>query len=132
MLTRAQYDKAIYTPEDSGLKAHREYYSQFVTELVKKCVQNTIPIGRLMSSTDPHFNDIPIKLWDDCSGSQVPNGKVGNYRTGYRFGEECHLLLKAAGEKSTVSVMCCIAKEAARLIVESTRKEFKDIVKGNK
>jgi hypothetical protein len=48
-----------------GKVTHQKYYAQFdvdgVLSGILRC-RGFVP--RLMASTDPHFNDIPLKEWD--------------------------------------------------------------------
>ncbi len=44
---------------------HNEYYSQFVNEGTKKTLLQYISLARLKQSKDEHFNDIPLKEWDN-------------------------------------------------------------------
>lgn len=43
---------------------HQEYYIQFATERTRRLVAQTIGEARILASTDPHFNDIPLREWD--------------------------------------------------------------------
>lgn len=48
---------------------HQEYYAQFVTPSIRGLVAAYIGTDMIKRSTDPHFNDIPLRLWDslqDC------------------------------------------------------------------
>jgi len=93
-----------YKPGDNT--AHREYYAQFVTEGVLELVTRGIGIERLLMSTDPHLNDIPLAKWD----ALVPF-----------LGTSVRTLLRQAGEGGmTLGVGVCILKEAARQFVECT------------
>lgn len=48
----------------SGSSSHAEYYGQFDSTDVRHAILNVIPMSDLMSSTDPHLNDIRLSLWD--------------------------------------------------------------------
>lgn len=85
---------------------HREYYAQFVTPDRKAAVERVIGKERLLTSTDPHFNDIPMHIWD----SVHQNYQVKGLAT----------LWTADGENS-IRTGACIAKEAARQIVDEAR-----------
>lgn len=106
--TRAEYLNAtlkgttLAEKRALGAVAHRRYFGQFVTPATIARVVNSIGADRLMASTDPHMNDIPLALWDRL----VPHlpGSEG---------------FAAAGDYYTQSHGVCLAKEAARQYVES-------------
>ena len=97
MKTRKQYIAKEIT--------HKEFYGQFVTESVKKAVLCKISKTRLLASTDPHLNDIPLSEWDNLYPVmfQITAREVAR-----------------ANESSGVSLsdMVCVAKAAARQIIE--------------
>jgi hypothetical protein len=64
--------------------------------------------ARLLASTDEHLNDIPLKRWDNLPG--IITGEVD---TKMRAGKDSP---SAAGK-------VCIAKEAARQIIEDENNE---------
>lgn len=74
--------------------SHSEYYSQFITPSARLIVVNSIGRDRIISSTDPHFNDIPLYLW---------------YKLSFPVKS-----LKEAGDFLTLVGKVCIAKEIAR------------------
>lgn len=49
----------------NGIEAFHQYYSQFVTPYVKELVRARIGEDIIRASKDVHFNDIPLKLWDE-------------------------------------------------------------------
>ena len=55
MITRKQYL--------ANSELHHEYYSQFVTPAILKAVHLKLK-DQIKNSTDPHFNDIPLRDWD--------------------------------------------------------------------
>lgn len=81
-----------------------EFFGQFVTERMIRMIAQKIGVDRIVQSTDKHFNDIPIKLWDDLP--------IGDYLN--------KTLFLAAYNKDHISyapyVGVCIAKTAARVI----------------
>lgn len=83
--------------------SHQEYYGQFVSGELKRQVQARFG-SRLCTSTDPHFNDIPLKEWDNF-WSRVPAPIASKMRE--------------AGDFPTLAGSVCILKEAARQVVES-------------
>jgi hypothetical protein len=97
--TRAEYIKDSNT---DGMKAHRRYFGQFVTAGTKSRVLNSIGLDRILSSTNEHFNDIPLRLWDILA-SKLP-GSSGFCK---------------AGDYYTLANGVCLAKEAAKQIKEA-------------
>ena len=96
MWTRKQYM--------AGEVSHHEYYSQFVTQRVISFVRSHIKESRIMQSTDPHMNDIPLFMWDEMHGV---------------IEACCREKLKQAGQGGvSLSDTVCIAKTAARMIKE--------------
>ena len=83
-----------------GICSHREYYAQFVTSQTTHYVARQIGVEKIKASTDPHLNDIPIAKWDS----------IPHYLDGSK--------LKEAGDYLTDAGWVCIAKEAARQLVE--------------
>lgn len=82
---------------------HRTFYGQFVDAAVRRGVAAHIGKDRILASTDPHFNDIPLREWD-----LLPF-----------FGDSYRLCLKANGMKAlSLSDKVCINKEAAAQIRE--------------
>lgn len=92
----------------NGRVNHQAYYGQFVTPAVIDLVRTYIGEDKIKKSTDPHFNDIPLRHWDAMSG-----------QIGYLVG---HLLGEANGSTRgaySLSDTVCVAKEAARMIKEA-------------
>lgn len=87
--TRAQYMANECT--------HQQYYEQFVTPGVRARVNACIGLDRIRASTDPHFNDIPLFLWDRAHGNSFPS-------------------MKEAGDFLTLAGMVCIQKAYAQQI----------------
>ena len=50
--------------EDSA-KLHHPYYEQFLLKSAEGYVVRIIGEKRILSSTDPHMNDIPLQNWDN-------------------------------------------------------------------
>jgi hypothetical protein len=96
--------KIEYTRKDviNNVCTHREYYAQFVTDELKSTILNIVGIERLLKSTDAHLNDIPIIMWDSISAPFGTSAKM-----------------KSRGDSLTLSGQVCIAKEAAKQIIES-------------
>lgn len=92
---------------------HRIYWGQFVTEGVKKLVLQHIPKEELMASVDPHFNDIPLQMWDQMHAwvpQHVKRAIAESNATMYAPGTQ--------GRFFSLSDMTCLLKEAAQQIVE--------------
>ena len=96
--TKAGLDKA------KTRKLYREYTAQFVDGSIKKQVLRYFPEERLVASEDEHLNDIPLKQWDDCM-MFMASGRLNNK-------------LKEAGDCVSKATLVCIAKEAARQIID--------------
>ena len=86
--------------------SHREYYAQYVTEGLKKQVLFNIPISELEKSKDEHLNDVELKRWD-------------NVPMPYSVSTQ----MKENGDYLTQAGIVCIAKEAARQILEGDHNE---------
>lgn len=104
--TRAQYlaDSKQRGPEATA--AHRRYFGQFVTSGTKRRVLSAIWEARLLAARDPHLNDIPLGMWDRLT-PQLPGS------TGFA----------KAGDYYTMANGVCLAKEAARQIIEAQPQE---------
>jgi hypothetical protein len=105
MKTRKQYmNKEV---------SHQDYYAQFVTETILDTVRSRIGTKRILKSTDPHFNDIPLQLWDNLAPAiRMTCGKslsVSNAST-------CSREVKLGGV--SLSDCVCVAKAAAKIIKE--------------
>lgn len=46
---------------------HQTYYEQFVTPRVEQTVSDVIGRDRILASTDPYLNDIPLSRWDNLA-----------------------------------------------------------------
>lgn len=99
MFTREQYLNRECT--------HRKYYGQFVNSSTISWVKTRIGKEALKRSTDKHFNDIPLRMWDAFHPHLSFNKQVFS---------DCNNGSRGFSLSDTV----CIAKEAARQICEST------------
>ena len=99
MITRQDYVNQKAT--------HREYYGQFVCDQVKSWVLRAFTKQELMQSTDPNLNDLPIDRWDRVIPSPVPFTLVSR--------------MTRVGDYATLGGLVCIAKEAARQIIEENQ-----------
>jgi len=99
--------KRGYTREDylADRCTHREYYAQFVTEEMKARLLRYLGIERLLASKDEHLNDIPLRTWDLFIAYPLA------------------ISLKSVGDYSTIAGNVCIAKEAARQLIEAEKKK---------
>lgn len=93
-----------------GKVTHAEYYRQFVTESVKSHVARRIGLDRIKTSHDEHLNDIPLNQWDDISRAIFGNPSIGTR-------------LKKAGDFWSLAVGVCIAKQAARMMLEAEQQK---------
>lgn len=99
MITREQYISS-----NAGMPAHRAYYAQFVSVDLMQWVVKSIGQSRILSSTDPHLNDIPLREWDALH---------------WMLGMWCKRAVCATTSGGySLSDSVCIAKEAARQFVE--------------
>lgn len=79
-----------------------EYYSQFITDNVRRLVIAMIGRDRIINSIDPNFNDIPLYVWDRLYQFMY-------YSIGSKFIQEY-------GEFWSIGFAVGIAKEAAHQI----------------
>lgn len=100
LYTRKDYMSEPYEARSTDAP-HRRYYAQFVNGRTIAYVAGHIGGSKILASTNPHFNDIPLALWDSLSHS-LPLA----------------MPFKAAGDICTLSGLVCAAKEAARQYVE--------------
>lgn len=92
--TRQQY---LQDSQLTGTSAHRKYFGQFVNAGTIARVVNAIGKDKILTSTHPHMNDIPLAIWDRLV-PQLP-GSAG---------------FAKAGDYYTLANGVCLAKEAAR------------------
>lgn len=85
---------------------HRQFYGQFVTPGIIREVEDRIGVSRLYDSQDPHFNDIPLGRWDG----------LGVWLQGVAAKK-----ILATGDVPTLAGGVCIAKEAARQILDRAK-----------
>lgn len=94
MITRKQYMNKECT--------HREYYSQFVTDNIRKSVETYLGPDLIIKSLreDEHLNNIPLGKWDrmNCCISRSA--------------------FKEAGGTYSLAGCVCVLKEAARQVAE--------------
>jgi hypothetical protein len=56
--------RADYLDSSKPEATHRAYYAQFVTDEIRQRLLRHIGREEIISSTDPHFNDIALRRWD--------------------------------------------------------------------
>lgn len=90
-----------------------EYYDQFVNDQILAYVEGTIGFDRIVNSKDPHFNDIPLRLWDNISPSVMgmTNRELWKACNNSTSGEE-------SKDKFLISISdgVCVAKKAAAML----------------
>ena len=100
MNTQTQEHDPVFTRKDymAGRCSHERYYAQFITDVTRSALLWAIPAERIIASTDAHFNDIPLRLWDE----------LPNYVSGRR--------MEAAGDFPTPAGKVCVYKTLAKQI----------------
>jgi len=103
MITRKEYIGAVLETKEERAALHNAYYDQFVTPRIINMVNSYIGEDKIINSTDPHFNDIPLEKWDRLV-------------TGLPVGSK----MKEVGDYLTIAGGVCILKAAARQIKEQS------------
>ena len=107
-----------YTRNDYMLKVcdHQTYYRQFVTSAVVRIVEQGIGRDAILTSTDEHFNDIPLRKWDALGGYSF----LGSKLIGRPSIPTSQLIAQANGEGWGISPSDCTCtfKQAAAMIRE--------------
>lgn len=104
-MTRQEY----LDSKDTRDVAYRTYYSQFVNNSIKKRVLWVIALDALLKSTDRHFNDISLERWDNVFCLIAPSDVAAK--------------MHELGDYPTPAGLVCVAKEAARQIIEDEAKK---------
>lgn len=107
VLTRRRYLRA-------EIAHHEAYYGQFVTEQTLRTVQSAFSIERLREAfaENRHLDSIPQQQWDAVTLHQVDNTRfIGRLPLN-------RARIVAAGDTVTRSMLTCIAKRAARILIE--------------
>jgi hypothetical protein len=86
--------------------AHRTYYGQFVDQYVSRLVKRYIGLNKIRQSTDKHFNDIPLSIWDGLHG--LCWGLAGKQA-------------RIFGESKSLCFTICVLKEAALQLKETSK-----------
>lgn len=118
MITRKEYIDTLpkyLSPE--SFAHHRRYWAQFVNPAIRQRVISAIGLERLVNSTDPYLNDIPLAEWDKLAGGsgRAHHGDSKVYFVPNWINRE---QLKEVGEGYSLGTGVCIAKEAARQIAD--------------
>lgn len=105
-------NEPMYTRQDylNGKCTHQEYYRQFVDDRVLSLADTIISRYGITKAqtgykTDKHLNFIPLRVWDSTSHVISYNTPLINK-------------LHARGDYLTLAGCVCIAKAAAREILE--------------
>ena len=101
-MNRTEYLAGNRGDRDEATRLHRAYYGQLVNEQTIAAVALLIGRDRILASTDPHLNDIPLKEWDRI---------IKSFPLAARF--------DTLGDYPTLAGLVCVAKEAARQLQES-------------
>lgn len=120
MITRKQY---MDNSSADNFDWFAAYYSQFVNEQVKKAVLNKFgSVEKLATcfAKDKHLNNLPLHLWDQLIGYDGSGNFNSRNNPFYAILDRG--LLKEAGEGWSASTGICIAKQAARMMVEEFNK----------
>lgn len=88
--------------------SHQEYYPQFVNDRVKYAVKTYIGLDKILASTNEHFNDIPLHLWDNIHAEFLID------RAKFKQANETDVFCWSLSDN------VCILKAAARMIKESS------------
>ena len=85
---------------------HREYYGQFINNRIKNIVSRRLKVNEIKKALmdDKNLNTIKLAIWDSIL-RPLP--------------AETANLLRELGDYPTLAGAVCIAKEAARQLVES-------------
>ncbi|MCD6056520.1 MAG: hypothetical protein K0Q89_50 [Thermomicrobiales bacterium] len=119
MITRAQYMERsgeVFRAGGDTMAVHREYYAQFVNDQTISHVVRSVGAARLLASTDPHLNDIPLQQWDALCGFRRRGSEIEWFSPHSSF--PCNWISKELGTWMSPSDLGCIAKEAARQWIE--------------
>lgn len=91
-----------------GRATHREFYAAIVKEAGILFHGEHDIVQRALQSTDEHYNNIPIKVWDGVAAG---------------FSGAAATALRKHGDYPTLAGGVCIAKEAVRQAVERLTSE---------
>jgi hypothetical protein len=106
-MKRSEYMDNYHGGEE-GAKLHRTYYAQFVTDEVRELVLRCIGADKIITSSNAHFNDIPLAKWDRMVTCRMMPASVSER-------------LKEAGDWFGLGSGVCILKEAAQQIRDTAQ-----------
>lgn len=98
-------EKYNNSPKNDYRKVHREYYSQYVNENVKKIMLFYFGQIPIMVTKSHHFSDVPKEKWDKALGKLQADSEVMN-------------LLEKNGDVFNNVIGVSILKEACKQIRE--------------
>lgn len=118
-ITRA-FTRSDYMRE--RIVSHHDYYSQFVTDDTIKYIRTWFDPETLADALakDEHLNSIPLTRWDALAIEEADGSRGAVRRRPGRFYARIPLdvaAASAASETITRAVLVCIAKCAARIII---------------
>ncbi len=102
-----------------GKVSFRDYYGQFVSDEIKNEVLSFFGKKVLLSSTDEHLNDIPLRKWDALTGFRFNGSEMVSRPTVLPTGLGAKL--KESNEGLSASTLVCIYKEGARQVIEKLK-----------
>lgn len=102
-----------------GEVSFRDYYGQFVSEEIKNEVLRFFGKETLLSSTDEHLNDIPLRKWDALTGFRFSGSTMVSRPSVLPTGLGAKL--KEANEGLSPATLVCIYKEGARQVIEKLK-----------
>lgn len=70
-----------------GARLHHEYYTWLADFVGATVADLPVSLDRLRESTDRHFNDIPLKLWDERHGAMRYLAKRAGVEAGWSLME---------------------------------------------
>lgn len=120
-VTRREYmNKDVPTASGSlsGKDKHNEYWSQFVSLCIINNVAKHVGIGWIAKSTDTHFNDIPLRIWESLG----VDGKTASYLT---MAESFTYANGVYNRKPSLSDIVCINKQAASILRDILNNEYR-------
>lgn len=122
MITRKQY---LHGHPSTSYQMHRDYYAQFVTDATIAAIAMTFGVDRLTKTLakDRHVNTIPLVQWDHASWHLTTPSPESEIRRGSSRAFVSHLAMdrdavKASGDIVTRAFLVCVAKEAAKQVIE--------------
>ena len=101
MITRQEYLK------DSAA-LHNAYYLQYATAQTRQEILSSIGIDNLLSSKDPHLNDVKIPFNNMSSGGNWWWDTVTVNIS----------LLRTLGDRNTSMLHTCVGKSVARVLIQ--------------